>query len=433
MKKVLVISYYWPPAGGISVHRSLKIVKYLRSFEWEPIVLAPLNAHYSYLDEGNLKDIPENLTVIRNRIIEPFSAFKLISGRKRGESLNNIVHVRSRKQTMIDKLGIWIRANLFIPDARALWIRPSVRYLLKYLKNKPVDVIFADGPPHTNNVIAMKISKKTGIPYLADFQDPWTQVDYYQLFPFTRWADRKHRKLEQEVFKKAAKITIASPTWKIDLEKIGAANVEVMYWGYDDQDFTDLEPEKDPAFSITHIGLMGFDRNPEILFRIISELMNEIPGFKSDIKLKLAGQIDYSIKKCIAEFNLEQTITDFGIIDRSNALRIASGSSLLLLLLNKSKNAKGRLPGKLFEYLKIRRPILALGEKDSDAEKIIQKTDSGVYFDYEDYRPLKEFLILSYRKYKNNTLFNTTGDIEQFSVKNQVKKLASYFDEISKI
>jgi hypothetical protein len=432
MKKVLVISYYWPPAGGISVHRSLKIVKYLRSFGWEPTVLAPLDAHYSYYDDGNLKDIPENLTVIRKRIIEPFATFKLISGRKKNESMNNILHVRSRKQTIIDKLGIWIRANFFIPDARALWIGPSVRYLRRYLKKNPVDVLFADGPPHTNNVIAMKVSKKTGIPYLADFQDPWTQVDYYELFPFTRWADKKHRKLEQAVFRQASRITIASPSWKKELEKIGARNVEVLYWGYDDDDYVNLVPEKDPSFSITHMGLMGFDRNPQTLFRILNELIDEIPGFKSDLKLKLIGQTDYSIKKSIKNFNLEDVTINYGIINRSRALNISSGSSLLLLLLNQAKNAKGRLPGKLYEYLKIRRPILALGIKDSDAERIIKETGAGVFFEYTDYKKLKEYLILTYKKYKEDNLPDTTGNIEKYSVKNQVRKLASFFNDISK-
>jgi hypothetical protein len=430
MKKALIISYYWPPAGGISVHRSLKIVKYLRNFGWEPVVFTPENAHYSYNDEGNFRDVPENLTVLRNRILEPFKIFKLLSGRNKNDSLNNIVHVRTRRQTVIDKIGIWIRANFFIPDARSLWIPRSVKYLVNYLQKNPVDIIFADGPPHTNNVIAMRVSKKTGIPYLADFQDPWTQVDYYQLFPFTRRADKKHRSLEQEVFKQASKITIASPSWKHDLEKIGARNVEVLYWGYDEEDFIELQPETDSSFSFTHTGLLGYDRNPVTLFKILKELSGQDNEFKSALKLNLIGQVDYSVHQSIREAGLEDFVHEYGIISRKKTLEIAMGSSVLLLLLNKAFNSKGRLPGKLYEYLKIRRPVLGLGMKGSDAEKILHETGAGSFFDYEDHENIKKFILNAFIKYKKGRLDPNQGNIEKYSILNQVRKLAEFFNEI---
>jgi glycosyltransferase involved in cell wall biosynthesis len=432
MRKVLIISYYWPPAGGISVHRSLKFAKYLRKFGWEPVVYVPSNANYPYYDEGNLKDIPENLTILTRPIKEPFKIFKILSGRGKNESLNNIVHVRTRKQSLIDKLGIWIRGNLFIPDARSLWIRPSVKYLSSYLKANPVDAIFADGPPHTNNVIAMKLSKRYGIPYLADFQDPWTQVDYYELFPITRWADKKHKRLEQDVFNQASKITIASPSWKIDLEQIGAKNVEVLYWGFDEEDFADLKPIENPYFSIAHIGLMGFDRNPEVFFKVLGDLKEENQEFSKDLKIILAGQIDYSVKKSISECNLDINVEYHGIVDRIAALKMAKGCSLLLLLLNKAKNAKGRLPGKLYEYLRLRRPVIALGFKDSDAEEIIKKTGSGESFEYDDSLKIRDFILSSYDKFKKEQLLQTTGEIGYYSVENQTKRLSEFLNGISR-
>lgn len=431
MRKVLIISYYWPPAGGISVHRSLKFVKYLRDYDWEPVVYVPSNADYPYLDEKNLKDVPEDLTILRHPILEPFRMFKWLSGRSRDESLNNIVHVRTRKQSFIDKLGIWIRGNFFIPDARSLWINPSVNYLSKYLRQNPVDAIFADGPPHTNNVIATRLSRKFRIPYLADFQDPWTQVDYYALFPITKWADRKHRKLEQEVFRQAAQITIASPSWKKDLEGIGASKVEVLYWGYDEDDFADLEGEKNNAFTITHIGLLGFDRNPGTMFKVLGDLSSEDPVFKRDLKILLAGQIDYSVKNSIAENTLEANVEDLGIISRHQALEKARGSSLLLLLLNKARNAKGRLPGKLYEYLRLRRPILALGLKNSDAEHILRETRSGQNFEYDDEEAIRNYILEAYRKFKQDELLDTSGDIKEYSVKNQTERLAGFLNGIT--
>ncbi len=271
MKRVLVISYYWPPAGGISVLRTLKIVKYLQHFEWEPIVYAPLNADYPFLDSNNEQDIPKNIKVIKKPIIEPFKAFKFLSGRGAGNQLNSIVHVRDKKISWIDKIGIWIRGNCFIPDARSLWIKPSTKFLLKFLEKNPVDAIFTDGPPHTNTCIANLLKKKTGIPWLSDYQDPWTQVDYYQMFSIGKYAHRIHSRMEQECFVNADKITIVSPSWKSDLERIGAKDVEVIYFGYDEADFKDLKRKESEYFDIVHIGLLGIDRHVKEFINILSK------------------------------------------------------------------------------------------------------------------------------------------------------------------
>lgn len=261
MKKVLVITYYWPPAGGVSVLRTLKIVKYLREFGWEPIVFTVSNPSYPYIDMNNLNDVPDGLEVIKGPIIEPFDIFKKLSGRKKEERLDNILQVRSKNSNLFESLGIWVRANFFIPDARSLWIRPSVKYLKRYLKKNKVDAIFSDGPPHTNTVIANKLSVNFNLPWLADFQDPWTQADYYEMFPIGKIAHLRHMKMEKRVFENADKITIASPTWKNDLEKIGANDVSVVYYGYDETDFEKIDSKKlSNKILITHAGLLGIER-----------------------------------------------------------------------------------------------------------------------------------------------------------------------------
>ena len=258
MKKVLVISYYWPPAGGVSVLRSLKIVKYLREFGWEPIVYTASNAHYPYIDVQNKKDLPQNLTVLKRPIVEPFRLFKIITGRKKTDSLNSIVQVRDKEASVMDKFGIWIRGNFFIPDARSLWIKPSVKFLSAYLKKHPVDAIFSDGPPHTNTVIASELKREFQTPWLSDYQDPWTQADYFEKLNIGARARRIHRNLEKEAIENADKITIASPTWKTDLESIGARNVDVVYYGYDEADFDQLIRNKNlDSFTIVHTGLLG--------------------------------------------------------------------------------------------------------------------------------------------------------------------------------
>jgi len=208
-----MVSYYWPPAGGVSVLRTLKIAKYLREFGWEPVIFTTSNASFPYIDEGNIADVPAGLEVIKRPILEPFDLFKKVSGRKKNERLDNILQVRSKNSNIFESFGIWVRANFFIPDARAFWIRPSVKFLKKYLKEHPVDAIFSDGPPHTNTVIAHKLSKYFDLPWLADFQDPWTQADYYEMFPVSKIADSIHNKMEKGVLQLPAPpgLTILNP------------------------------------------------------------------------------------------------------------------------------------------------------------------------------------------------------------------------------
>lgn len=432
-KKVLIISYYWPPAGGISVHRCLKFAKYLSQYGWEPIIYTAKDAQYPYLDESNFRDIPEGITVLRQPIVEPFNLFKKLSGRKKEDALNNIVHVRSKKRQWIDEMAIWIRGNFFIPDARSLWIRPSVRFLLNYLEKNSVNAILSDGPPHTNTAIATQLKLKTGIPFLADFQDPWTQADYYPLMKLSSWADKKHKKMEQKVFHCADKITIASKQWKQDLEKIGAHNVDVIYWGFDEDDFKDIKVVPDAHFTITHAGLMGYDRLPDTFFAVLFELCQQDKEFDHKLKLQFPGQVDYAVMENLEAYGLSNKLAVKGTLGRPEVLKMLCSSQLLLLLLNKANNVSGRVPGKFFEYLRARCPILCLGSNKGDVADIIAETQSGIAIHYEDKEALKEFIYQQFNAFKANTSRTTQGNISPYAVSEQVRKLASYLEEIVKV
>ncbi len=431
LKKVLIITYYWPPSGGVGVHRCLKFAKYLRHYGWEPIIYTAKNANYPYFDETNFKDIPEGITILKHKIIEPFSAFKLLSGRKKDDS-SNPVYVRDKKQSIIDKLAIWIRGNFFIPDARSLWINPSIKFLSKYINENHIDAILSDGPPHTNTAIACKLSKKYNIPWLADFQDPWTQVDYYKLLKLTKYADKKHKKMEQEAFKTASKITIASPTWKNDIEKIGAKNVDVIYWGFDEDDFKNRKIEQSNKFIISHSGQLGFDRMPDIFLKVLHDLKNEIKDFNNNLQINLAGNVDYSVIDCIKSNNLIENTTLFGNINRQKALDLTINSNVLLLPLNKAENAMGRIPGKLFECIASRKQILCLGPNNSDVYKIIEPLNCGKSFEYNDYIGIKNYISKQYAEYLSKTNCTINSNIELYSVNNQTKKIAEYLFEITK-
>jgi hypothetical protein len=430
LKRVLIITYHWPPSGGITVLRCLKIAKYLRDFGWEPIIFTAENAAYQYLDFSNEKDIPEGLEIHKVPITEPINAFKFFSGRKKDAPLQNITANSSRKKTIIDKLGMWVRGNFFIPDARFMWIKPSVAYLSDYLKNNPVDAIFTDGPPHTNTVIGMRLSQRFGIPWIADFQDPWTQVDYYADLYIGKRADKKHKALEQEVFHTAKKITIASPTWKADLESIGAKKVDVLYYGYDEADFVGFQPVKNEVFTIVHAGLLGSDRNPIGFFESLGKLIEQHPDLAAKVQIQLAGEVDYSVRKTIEENGLARVTKYVGMISRQEVLKLYEASSLLLLPINKASNAKGRIPGKLFELLRTGKPIVVFGQEDGDVKHLVEEKRHGSSFEYMDNTSIGVYLekVLMNNEFEN---FDPSLSVEEFSNRRLTEKVAHLLNEIA--
>lgn len=430
MKRVLIITYYWPPSGGVGVHRCLKFAKYLRDFGWEPIIYTASNAQYPVFDYSNEKEIPQNIEILKYPIWEPYNLFRKVSGRKSTESANPM-YVRDKKQSLIDKFSIWLRGNFFIPDARCFWIKPSVKYLSNYLNNNSVDAILTDGPPHTNTRIGYLLSKKFNIPWLADFQDPWTQVDYYKMLKTTRLADWRHKKMEKQVFQQARKITIASPTWAQDLELIGASSVSTIFWGYDETDFTVPVEGGNDRFSIVHAGLLGFDRSPDVFLSVLRDLKNEIPGFGEKLQLDFAGQVDYSVKALILENELGDNFNEHGNVNRAKAIELTRKAAILLLPLNKADNAKGRIPGKLFECIRARKPILSLGISGSDVSKIIEETKSGVSLEFDDYEQIKMYITERFKLFKLQANVLPEANYEKYKVRNQVKNVAKYLDEIT--
>lgn len=431
-KKVLIITYYWPPSGGIGVLRCLKIAKYLRDFGWEPIIYTAANPHYPSIDHSNDQDIPENITVLKGKIWEPYAIYKKITGKKKDANVNNVFYVNEEKVGFLHHLSIWIRSNFFIPDARASWIKPSVELLTNHLKENPVDALLTDGPPHTNTRIATLVKQKTGIPWLADFQDPWTQVDYYQLLKLMPWADRKHHRQEQEAFKTADKITIVSKTWKKDLEAIGAQNVSVINWGYDPDDFKSNSFEVADRFSFVHAGIMGPDRNPVAFFEALNELKQEIPGFAADLEIKLIGQVAHEVKQDLEQYQLMENVNLVGSVLRQEALRLICSAPILLLLLNQQENAEGRIPGKFFEYLAAKRPILNFGPARSDVGDILALTQGGINCTYTDKIAIKQTILDLYERYQLGQLKAPLDtDISDYSIRNLTGRIAGYLDEIS--
>ncbi|NER13830.1 glycosyltransferase [Leptobacterium flavescens] len=421
MKKTLIITYYWPPAGGPGVQRWLKFVKYLRDFEVDPVVYIPENPDYPFKDESFLGEVPEDITVLRHPIFEPYALASVFSKKKSQQLSSGIIS--EKKQSFTERLLLWIRGNFFIPDARKFWVKPSVRFLSTYLKENNIDTIITTGPPHSVHLIGMQLKEKCGVRWISDFRDPWTTIGYHKRLKLTGSSRRKHKQLEREVLRNSDQIVVTSKTTKKEFEAITQQPIEVITNGYDRHGGRATEPDK--LFSLSHIGSLLSGRNPEILWQSLSELTREREDFKKDLELKLAGVVSEDILKSIEAQGLKPYLNMPGYLSHEDALKMQRSARLLLLIEINSKETECIIPGKLFEYMVAGRPILAIGPENWDVRDILKDTNTGVSFSYEQKTELKEKIVSCYEDYKRGALESHPIGLQQYSRKSLTQKLAS--------
>ncbi len=427
---MLVITYYWPPSGGSGVQRWLKFVKYLRHYDWEPIVYVPENPEYPVLDPSLEKDIPGDLVILKHPVREPFALYKIFTGRKEHERLGAGFLSEKKTGKWIQSISLWIRGNFFIPDARMFWIRPSARYLTGYIKSNPVDVVVTNGPPMSVHMIGLKLKKKLGLPWLADFRDPWTQVDFYRELNLMKWADLKHHRFERQVLAWADLVTVATKGMAGDFQQICKRQYHVITNGYDEDDFKSEPIGSDSSFSLAHFGSLSHRANPVILWQVLGTLIRERPDFARELKIKLVGQVDHSVIESIENEQLGAFLHRISYLEHDKMVREMQRSRVLLLLVNPDPGARLILTGKLFEYLAARRPIILIGPKDGDAAEIIEKNMAGVVIGQEDADKLKASVISYFHDPSAYTLTLKGSTIESYSRKVLTGQMAQCLDYV---
>ena len=431
MKRVLIITYYWPPSGGSGVQRWLKMSKYLPENDWQPVIYTTENAEYPIVDTSLEKDVAPEAEVVRRPIVEPYTLYKKFLGIKKDDTIKVGFASESKKSGWKEKLSVWIRGNCFIPDARCWWVKPSVRYLKEYLAAHPVDAIISTGPPHSMHLIAMKLKEATGLPWIADFRDPWTQIDFYDELHLTHWADRKQHKLEYQVLTKADKVVTVSWDWARGLGRLGNRNVQVIQNGYDWECLPDEERAPlSEAFTLTHLGVIGPARNAPVLWKALQELKNELDGFGEALRIKLVGQVDQSVIQDLETCGLTGNTEIINHVPHDEVRRLQEASQVLLLLVNNAPNAKGILTGKLYEYLASARPILAIGPEDGDAARLLKDTQAGIAVDFDDKKKMKDAVKDLYERYLRHDLpDNPSAGIERYSRKALAKDYAALLEK----
>ena len=431
MKKALILTYYWPPCGGVPVQRWVKMARHLRSFGWEPVIYTALNGEMPVIDETLEATLPDGLTVVRRPINEPYSMYKRLTGLRKEDKINAAFLQEKKKSGRMHELAVWIRGNFFIPDARKFWIRPSVNFLIQYLKKHPVDAIISTGPPHTMHMIAMGLAKNTGLPWVADFRDPWTKIDYYHELHLSKRADRLHHKLENEVLNTATKVVTVSRHWADDFNSKNNGNTVVITNGFDERDFSSPTNETESGFVLHHVGMINKARNPELFWKAVRNLCDSDVKFNQLIKIRLTGKTDFSVQSCIEKYQLQEKIIKTDHVDHATAIAMMRRSPVLLLLLNDTQDILGRIPAKVFEYLAARRPILAVGNPEGDAAEIIISSKAGEVADLNDLHSIQDALRKLFDNYLLGKLFTDPENIQRYSgaalAKNYADLLNSFY------
>ena len=436
MKRVLIVSYYWPPTGGSGVQRWVKFAKYLPSEGWQPVIYTPENPEQLAVDASLENEVPVEAEVIRTRIIEPYELYKKVL-RQSGHSKEavEVNPVNAQNKSLLQKMAMWVRGNLFRPDPRCLWIGPSVRFLKKYLKEHPVDLIVSTGPPQSMHMIGLRLARETGLPWIADFRDPWTKIFYFKHLAMTPATERWHKKMEKKVLDEASAVVAVSPLVQQEFQVMTDTPVELITNGFDECDFPADECTKayggsERNFVITHTGLFAADGNPTVLWDVLAEKCRSDADFADKLKIKLMGKTDDQVFKALRDRGLGDMVENMGYQPHSVAVEQQRNASLLILPLRKEPEYKAVLPGKLFEYLASKRPVLGIGQPDGAMARILEEAKTGTVIDWENKEGIAEYIDLCWKRHLEGGLTTEGADLLRFTRRSTTRQMAELFSRI---
>jgi len=382
LKRVLLVTYYFPPSGGPGVQRALKFARYLPEYGWEPVVLTVRSdrAAYPDVDDSLLREIPETLRVERTGAWDPYGFYARLLGKKKRDTVG-VGFVGEGTTNRRQRFGRWIRANLFLPDARIGWIPYARARARKLLSSEPFDAIITSGPPHSSHFIGRHLSRN--IPWLADFRDPWTNISYYDELPHAAWARALDARMERCILNDANQIVTVSPALKQLLVERGRAPIEVIPNGFDPSDFQDGPIEESPdEFVVAHVGNLSASQNPVVLWEVLRAL--DASRTMPELRLRFTGNVDPTVFGSLDEYGLTDLIETTPYVPHEEAIRRMKSAALLLLCINNVPDADGIVTGKIYEYIAAHRPVLGIGPVCGDAGRILTEVGGGTMFDHGD-------------------------------------------------
>lgn len=424
-KPILIITYYWPPSGGAGVQRWLKFTKYLSEFGWDPIVFTPENPDFDQKDYSLEKDINPSIEVLKFPIWEPYGLFKRLTGKK---ELKQGQVLEPGDAGLLKKLAVWVRGNFFVPDPKIFWVKPSADYLMSILESNHIKHIVTTGPPHSVHLIGKRLKlKNPTITWVADFRDPWSQWDILKRMKISPFIWKKHLKLEQEVIKISDALLATGPTAAEEFKALGARKTHFITNGFDEADVIDrVKNSTSSKFVISHLGMLSQQRNPQNLWQVLDELCAD-QAFSDALELRLVGILSTEVEASIESHpKLKERLVTKASVAHEMVYSEYLASNLLLLLQTNNEASASQLPGKLFEYLSAKRPILAMGNKGTDIAKIISDCSAGKSFEYHSKDELKEFIFQEYEAWKSGVSNWEFKNIDQYERRGLTKALSEW-------
>jgi len=426
-KKVLIVTYYWPPSGGSGVQRWLKFVKYLDKAGWETFVLTPENPQFQILDPSLQRDVPSDTTVVKLPIWEPYDAFYKITalfGKKKPGATDMI---STGKRSFFQKVSSWVRGNLLIPDPRKFWVKPASNYLNDFIRKKGIDKIITTGPPHSIHLIGLRLKKKNpDLKWIADFRDPWSAWDLLDTLSLSESSRNKHRLLERKVLQTADRVVTIAPYHVKLFEKLGGRKVDLITNGFDTDDFEKVNRVKTSKFTIRHTGVVDELRDPRPFMLALKKVFQG----NEDVVVEFIGNVNSAFKDFIAADPVLSKITKFtNTIPHKQFLQLYGETDLLLLVLAHTAIAPGNLPGKFFEYLASGVPIVAVGPVDGDAADVLRRSNAGEIFSRENDAGMSEMLRKHYDLWKSGNIVLTT-EASLFTRKKLTDQLISILESL---
>ncbi|MCL6101896.1 MAG: glycosyltransferase family 4 protein [Bacteroidetes bacterium] len=422
MEKILIITYYWPPSGGAGVQRWLKFSKYLPEFGFEPIILTvdENQASYAQHDYSLLKEINPDLSVYKTKTFEPYNLYRKLTNKKEipyGGFSNQ------KKVTFFEKLTRFIRGNLFVPDPRKGWNRYALKKAIELVNAEQIGVVVTSGPPHSTHLIGRRIKERTGIRWIADFRDPWTDIYYYKSLYHSKLATRFDRYLEKSVLTEADKIiTVSEEVGKLLLQKIPGhiEKIVVIPNGYDEEDFDLVEPVRNEKFTITYTGTISISYRIDQFIEAVCQLPDRV---KEQLKIRFVGNVPDEIIDLFHRKNLGALIEVLGYVPHKQAISQMLGASILLMAIPDSPDNKGIVTGKFFEYLAAKRPILAIGPLDGEVDRMINKCHAGKLVSYDETGEMRLFILEIFEQEQRGQKGSQTKGTEQYTRRNLTKEL----------
>lgn len=427
MKKVLIITYYWPPSGGAGVQRWVKLSKYLMEFGIKPFVLTVDENYASYmaLDPSLNQEVNQNVTVYKTKSFEPINMYGRIVGKKNVPTAGfSNVNNKKFSQKLINAL----RSNFFIPDPRKGWNSYAYKKALKIIGNEKIDTVITTSPPHSTQLIGLKLKRKINISWIADFRDPWTDIYYYNILNHSIFSNLIDKNLEKKVLLESDKIITVSEGFKNLFEKKGlnipSDKIAVIPNGYDPEDFSGNKNMANNKFIICYTGTISEQYNPHIFIDTLQEIIKEFPQTK--IILQFVGIVFEELKNYIHQKGIAEHVEYIPTVSHEKSIGFINNSTALLLVIPDFHKSEGIVPGKLFEYLATRNPIICIGDPKSNAAKIISECEAGNTFDRGSGTKLKDYLTGLIKRFNEGSILkNNSPKIMNYSRQTQAEHYSS--------